>query len=177
VKKKRKKKKRKLGPRRKRMRRPARLQAARSWLASWNGKNFVHGYAKYFGVDLICAIKELGLLGVELDAEYVERVKRTMVARKPKAKARSEPPDPWLGYGEWWDDNFFFIAGHTSGGAPYGIQWGEVEEDGNLIGNYGEAVSAADLEEDHDEDHSEDHEVVCEKDMKDVHREEDEIPF
>ena len=24
------------------------------------------------------------------------------------------------------DDNFFFIAGYTSGGAPYGVTWAEM---------------------------------------------------
>lgn len=131
MKKKKSKKQRHLGPRRKRMKRPARLQAARSWIASWRGKNVVRGYARWFGVDLLCAIIELSLLGIGLDAEYVESVRRAAAARKPRAKARPEPPDPLpIGYGEWWDDNLFFIAGHTSGGAPYGTQWEEVDEDG-----------------------------------------------
>ena len=27
---------------------------------------------------------------------------------------------------DWQDDNFFFIAGYTSGGAPYGVTWEEM---------------------------------------------------
>ena len=27
---------------------------------------------------------------------------------------------------DWQDDRFFFIAGHTSGGAPYGVTWEEM---------------------------------------------------
>lgn len=30
------------------------------------------------------------------------------------------------------DENFFFIVGYTSGGAPYGITWEQAEEDGLL---------------------------------------------
>ena len=29
----------------------------------------------------------------------------------------------------WSDENFAFIAGYTSGGAPYGIPWGELDEE------------------------------------------------
>ena len=30
------------------------------------------------------------------------------------------------------DENFVFIVGYTSGGAPYGITWEQAEEDGLL---------------------------------------------
>jgi len=29
-------------------------------------------------------------------------------------------------YNDWQDDRFYFIAGHTSGGAPYGVTWEEM---------------------------------------------------
>jgi hypothetical protein len=46
---KRKKKDRNLGPRRKRMRRPARLMAAVKWRAGYAGKNIVRGYRPRVG--------------------------------------------------------------------------------------------------------------------------------
>jgi hypothetical protein len=64
---KRKKRKRNLGPRRKRMRRPARLMAAVKWRAGYGGKNIVRGYARWFGVDLVCAITELRMLDAVVD--------------------------------------------------------------------------------------------------------------
>ena len=27
---------------------------------------------------------------------------------------------------DWRDDRFYYIAGHTSGGAPYGVTWEEM---------------------------------------------------
>jgi hypothetical protein len=84
---KRKKKNRNLGPRRKRMRRPARLQAAVKWRAGYGGKNIVRGYARWFGVDLVCAIVELRMLGVAVDTEYEQEVRRTIAARA-EARAR-----------------------------------------------------------------------------------------
>lgn len=84
---KRKKKNRDLGPRRKRMRRPVRLQAAVKWRAGYGGKNIVRGYARWFGVDLVCAIVELRMLGVAIDTEYEQQVRRTIAARA-EARAR-----------------------------------------------------------------------------------------
>jgi hypothetical protein len=59
---KRRKKNRNLGPRCKRMRRPARLQVAVKWRSGYGGKDIVRGYARWFGVDLVCAIVELRML-------------------------------------------------------------------------------------------------------------------
>jgi hypothetical protein len=85
------KKNRNLGPRRKRMRRPARLMAAVTWRAGYGGKNIVHGYARWFGVDLICAITELRMLGVAVDPEYEAQLRLTIVARAARrARRRAE---------------------------------------------------------------------------------------
>ena len=46
----------------KRTKREQRLQAARPWLAKYEGKHIVKGYRKHFGVDIICAITELQML-------------------------------------------------------------------------------------------------------------------
>lgn len=81
------KKNRNLGPRRKRMRRPARLQAAVKWRAGYGDKNIVRGYARWFGVDLLCAIVELRMLGVTVDAEHEQQIRRTIAARA-EARAR-----------------------------------------------------------------------------------------
>lgn len=105
---KRRKKNRNLGPRRKRMRRPARLMAAVKWRAGYGGKNIVRGYARWFGVDLICAIIELRMLGVTVDPEYEAQLRLTIAARATwharrraeKLAAKTRPveiewPDDW----------------------------------------------------------------------------------
>jgi hypothetical protein len=121
-------KKKPLPPRRKRMGRPARLQAARHWIPTYSGKSIVHGYAKWFGVDLTCSLKELELLGVPLDPVYVERLRVTLQNRvQPKRTKEPERADIPEGYGEDWDDDFACIAGFTSGGAPFGVTWEEAE--------------------------------------------------
>jgi hypothetical protein len=111
------------------MKRPARLQAARHWLPTFNGQNMVRDYAKWFGVDLGCAVKELQLLGVELDPRYVEALRTTLQnrARRPKGTEPASEAIP-EGYGSDWDENFVYIAGFTSGGAPFGLTWAEMED-------------------------------------------------
>ncbi len=86
-----KKKNRNLGPRRKRMRRPARLMAAVKWRAGYGGKNLVRGYARWFGVDPICAITELRMLGVAVDPDYEAQLRLAIAARaKWRARRRAE---------------------------------------------------------------------------------------
>ncbi|WP_394842860.1 hypothetical protein LZC95_38030 [Pendulispora brunnea] len=86
------------------MRRPARLEAARHWLPTFNGKNLVRGYAKWFGVDLGCALKELLLLGVALDPIYVERLRTSLRNRASRAPSSAPPREdiPEESYEEWY---------------------------------------------------------------------------
>jgi len=113
-------KKKPLPPRRKRMNRGRRLQSARHWLPTYRGKNIVRGYAKWFGVDLRCAVLELRMLGVEVDPTYADKVLSPPNRPKPKKPPTEDLPE---GYGTEWDDDFAFIAGFTSGGAPFGTPW------------------------------------------------------
>ena len=48
--------------------------------------------------------------------------KRTGKAPRPRKKKKREPDATE----SWQDDRFFFIAGYTSGGAPYGVTWEEM---------------------------------------------------
>lgn len=72
------KKKKALSPRCKRMNRERRLQAAKRWLQDYKGKNLIRSYRKHFGVDWICALVELKMLGVEVDPDYEMRLKQTV---------------------------------------------------------------------------------------------------
>ncbi|WP_153798371.1 hypothetical protein [Foetidibacter luteolus] len=105
--------------------RKERLNLAMKWMPTYSGKNIVKGYSKKFGVDLICAIKELRMLGIEITEQYETAVRQSLAARgrqkqeKAQAKSIVEPADSEIEC----DENFAFIAGYTSGGAPYGITW------------------------------------------------------
>ena len=119
------KKKKKLPPRRMCMKRSARLLAARKWLATYKGKNVIHGYARWFGTDKICAVIELQMLGVKLDKSRVKRIRLSAGQRKrPRAdpEKRNDLPE---GYGVDWDDKFSRIVDFTESGAPIGLTWEE----------------------------------------------------
>ena|SRR3990167_4543020 len=112
-----KKKRQNLGPRRKRMRRESRLQSAKNWISTYSGKNIILGYCKWFSVDLQCAINELKMLNVKLDEQYVNHALKCqtgMIAARKKQREDS-------------DDTFYYIAGYTPGGAPFGATWEEME--------------------------------------------------
>ncbi len=120
---KRQKRKKQRGPLQKRMKREGRLQSAKStdWIAKYSGKNIVRGYSKCFGVDLLCAIKELRLLGVKVDEEYENQVKNSLqglVKGRQCKKAESEDREIEEMYSNL-DGTFAFIAGYTSNGVPY----------------------------------------------------------
>jgi hypothetical protein len=107
------------------MKRQARLASARTWLAKFSGKNVVRGSAKWFGVDLLCAVKELSLCGVAIDPAYVAQLKATIASRSRRANESIAEPQS-LGYGIDWDENFAYIAGRTEAGFPYGVTWAEL---------------------------------------------------
>ncbi len=110
-------------PRCKQMKRKARLQSAQHWIPKYEGKNLVHGYARHFGVDKLCAINELQILGLEISPEYIKQLKQTALNRQKQAEAHKlakkekELPERFPDS----DETFYYIAGYTSGGAPYGV--------------------------------------------------------
>jgi len=116
-------------PRRKTLTKKGRLASAKDWITKYNGQNLISGYAKWFGVDKICAINELKNLGViipeKLENQIVESIKRRIEQRN-SAKEKAEvlkiaDYDP--------DNNFAFIVGYTSGGFPFGLTQEEFENE------------------------------------------------
>lgn len=101
------------------MKREARLVSARKWLTEYSGRRIVRSYARWFRVDLICAATELQLLGVRFDPEYLERL-RTTVRERSKRRKKPTPEDSPEDSIES-DGNFWYIAGYTRGGVPYGV--------------------------------------------------------
>lgn len=113
-----------LPPRRLRMKRERRLQSARHWLGSYKGKCIIRGYAKWYGVDYLCAVKELEMLKVPIDSV---RKSQLETSAKERAKQRAERKRAEAEKSEALDsdERFSFIAGYTPGGFPYGLTWEE----------------------------------------------------
>jgi hypothetical protein len=87
-----KRKKKQLGPRRKRMKRSARVQSAVSWLKQYSGKNVLRGYCANYGVDWRCAAIELKQLGIHLDPDYLKQREITEQQLAKSRKQRREAP-------------------------------------------------------------------------------------
>ena len=110
-------------PKCKRINREKRLESAKNWLQNYEGKKIVRGYRKKYGVDLKCAITELETLGIEFDKNYKEQVFKTIeknIEIKRQKKLKKELESINLEDMNW---DYYFIAGYTSGGVPYGITW------------------------------------------------------
>ena len=75
-------------------------------------------------------------MGVELDSIYVRKLGQTVegqIKANQRRKLEKQKEDELFNNkypGS--DENFYFIAGYTSGGMPYGITWEEAEEEGLL---------------------------------------------
>lgn len=105
-------------PRRKHLDRTRRLESAKNWIPTYSGKNIVKGYSNWYGVDLLCSMKELRMSGVVISEDYRNKVVQSIQKRRFKKQANSEPVIN-TDQDEYGD--FIYIAGFTSGGAPYGI--------------------------------------------------------
>ena len=119
----------------KRMRRTDRLQVAKQWLPTYIGKSIVRGYARHFAVDSLCAVKELEMLGNQFKPEYIDQLKKTIagqIEQKQERKRLNAEEEMVTSFES--DDVFCYIAGYTSGGAPYGVTWEEIDSDEGCLG-------------------------------------------
>ena len=112
-------------PKRKRLNRKQRISMTKNWLKNYNGKNIVKGYSNWFGVDLLCAIKELRMSGEEISVDYENQVRKARQDRINQRKLIKKNSELDQYQPDEWDDDFEFIAGYTSNGVPYGIKKGE----------------------------------------------------
>lgn len=113
---------------------------AEKWVTAYDGTlyggDIVKAYRKKFAVDRMKAVEELQLLGVSLTKEQIDREKAAVKAyqeaqrvKKAKRKRKREQErlqKDGLLFWEDHDDTFYYIAGYTSGGAPYGVTWEEI---------------------------------------------------
>lgn len=113
--------------------RQQRLKEARVWYPEQHfdeDSHIVKAYRKRFQVNRVCAMRELCMLGM-LPAGKQKAYKEQLAARarkmEEKKKARMAAKKfKAISLEDYQDGNFYFIAGYTSGGAPYGITWEEM---------------------------------------------------
>ena len=120
-------------PRRRRLRRQGRLQSAKAWLVTQQGRTPAQigsSYRKWYGVDWPCAIQELTQLGVVFDPKWVAQLTRSLDgarrARATQRAARTSQSD--ADFPEDSDERFAYTAGYTPNGLPFGVTWEEWEK-------------------------------------------------
>jgi hypothetical protein len=98
-----KKRKQNQPPRRKRMKRPQRLESAKSWLETYEGNKVVRDYRRRYGVSWDVAFVELEMLQVPIDPDYKKSVLQTAAAqaavkRRKRSRLRAQRADVWSQY-------------------------------------------------------------------------------
>jgi len=121
-------KKRKQHPNRpaKTLKRETRLQKAKQWLPTYQGTKIVKSYRKRFCVDVNTAVRDLLELGHEFKPGYADNLLKSEAIRQEQLRANKEVHRQQEYEIPEQDDRFFFIAGYTSGGAPYGVTWDDM---------------------------------------------------
>lgn len=119
--------KKKKRPQKSTLPRARRLHKGKAWLAAYTGTKVVRAYRKRFHVDTTCAIAELITLGHEFDPAYLENLRKAEALRLEQFRQKKEEREYLAKYGnEDQNAEFYFIAGYTPGGAPYGVTWHEM---------------------------------------------------
>ena len=107
----------------------ARIRMARQWLAAYEGtgKHIVRAYREKFKVDVTTALNDLSDIGA-LTPEELAVKRQAEERRQEQVRWEKEERELQAFYDRFPDSNdqFFFIAGYTSGGAPYGVTWEEM---------------------------------------------------
>ncbi|MFZ7144370.1 MAG: hypothetical protein ACO1G6_03420 [Bacteroidota bacterium] len=124
-----------LTPKRKRLNGEARLKCAQKWINSYRGKNIIDGYARWFGVDKICAINELKKANVLIDKNFEMQIRRTIKGQAESKSQRQKAKESESFKETDSDETFSFIVGYTSCGSPFGLTHTESEEFQNEKGD------------------------------------------
>ncbi|MDD3925099.1 MAG: hypothetical protein PHT33_00400 [bacterium] len=119
-------------PRRWRMNRQRRLQAAPAWISTYVGKDIARGYQRWFHTDRVCALVELKACGVPIPEDQIKIARQDQKrlqeerarSRRAKRKSAQQPLEGFVDQVEQ-TDYLAYIAGYTSWGIPYGITWEE----------------------------------------------------
>lgn len=105
----------------------ARIRKAQQWVLTYQGSHIVRAYRKRFGVDTTCALKDLGEIGA-LSPEKLAVMQQAEQTRLEQKRREREEKRLQAFYDCFpnSDDTFYYIAGYTPGGAPYGLTWEEM---------------------------------------------------
>ena len=100
---------------RKQLRRTQRLARGKNWLKMYQGEDVIEDYRKRYGVDLLCAVVELRMLGADISEDYEYQLRqdeehKRLSRKSSKGKKQKVDEDFIDGFS---DENFAFIGGYT----------------------------------------------------------------
>lgn len=111
-----------------------RFEKTRKWVEAYVGDNLLKDYRKKYATNLMQTIDDLQKLGVTVTPEQIAKEKQAVRAYqqqqrrkkvKRRARRRARQTESPLFHKEQ-SNTYFYIAGYTSGGAPYGVTWEEM---------------------------------------------------
>ena len=104
-----------------------RLAKAKAWIPKYDGQHIIKGYRKHFGVDCLTAIRDLTELGIidEATSQNLQRQEKARMVRVQQQREEKKAAE-WAELHKFQNDRFYYIAGYTPGGAPYGVTWEEM---------------------------------------------------
>ena len=107
------------------MRRQARRESSRAWIAS-GAAGTIKTCARCYGVDRYTACQDLTATGFPLPDSARRWAHRPPPQPRPPhlVTSRALPDDDWI----MMDGRPYFVAGHTPGGVPYGIYLEEISD-------------------------------------------------
>lgn len=96
---------------------------ADKWMAEYDGTAYggdiIKAYRKKFAVDRMKAVEQAAVRAYQ-DIQRAKKAKRKRI-REQKRMQKDIPI-----FHEDQDNTFYYIAGYTSDGAPYGVTWKEM---------------------------------------------------
>lgn len=76
----------------------------------------------------MCAIIELRMLGFEISEDRLNKAKEKIADKaEARRKRKEQQQEPEALYNDC-DENFYYIAGYTSNGVPFGVTWEQMGE-------------------------------------------------
>ena len=108
------------------MRRQARRESSRAWIAS-GATVTIKAYARRYGVDRYTAYEDLAAIGFLLPDSAKRWARRPPPQPRPRRSAtpRALLDNDWIMI----DGRPYFVAGYTPSGTPYGMYLEEMDDD------------------------------------------------
>jgi hypothetical protein len=107
------------------MRKPARLDSARTWIR-FGARVTVRAHAKHYGVDRYTAYEDLSAIGARCLPARSNGQRPPAVSRKRRRRTDEfdDVDHEWI----WVDSRRMFAVDYTAGGAPFGCYEDEFED-------------------------------------------------